>query len=135
MAATLWPWGQSHSSAMARLIARRTRHPFLIPSRNTSSLPRPYKFHIGASWAGKPAEPGPNHNQLQAPFSAESTIGSWRDSTLSRPKIVTSKDAGEDFFYIQEVSVVSDWLSQHELIIYYSDEKWFGRCHYMKAPF
>ena len=127
-------WAHSHSNVMARLIARRSRYPLIISSRNASSLPRPYKFHIGASWAGKPADPGINPKQLQAPFSAESTIGSWRDSTLSRPKIVTSKDAGEDFFYIQEVSVVSDWLSQHELI-YCSDEKWFGRCHYMKAPF
>jgi protein phosphatase PTC7 len=30
-------------------------------------------------------------------------VGAWRDRTLSRPKMVKSDDAGEDFFYIQEV--------------------------------
>lgn len=128
MAATLW--GHPQSNAMARLIARKRRLPVLT-SRNASTLPRPYKFHIGASWAGKPAEPGPKPKMLHVPFSAESTIGSWRDSTLSRPKMVASKDAGEDFFYIQEVSIDSHWFSQHKThgVL---DEEWIGGYHFLK---
>jgi protein phosphatase PTC7 len=37
------------------------------------------------------------------PFAPDSVIGSWRDETLSRPKAVPSRDAGEDFFYVQEM--------------------------------
>ncbi|KAG5342739.1 hypothetical protein C0989_008688 [Termitomyces sp. Mn162] len=58
---------------------------------------RPYKFHIGASWAGK--------NMLQslkAPsFPSRSDIGMWRDHTLSRAKAVNSVSAGQDFLFMQ----------------------------------
>lgn len=90
---------------MSRLIARKTKRAGLIVlSRNASSIPRPYKFHIGASWAGKPSEPGPK--LLNVSYAADSAIGTWRDKVLSRPKTAVSKDAGEDFFYIQEVTII-----------------------------
>ncbi|EGO18572.1 hypothetical protein SERLADRAFT_443910 [Serpula lacrymans var. lacrymans S7.9] len=74
--------------------------PQLSAVRWTSSImSRPYKFHIGASWAGKPEE-DPQAARLQAPFPASSVIGKWRNEMLARPKGVVSKDAGEDFFYI-----------------------------------
>ena len=66
-------------------------------------MPRSYRFHIGASWAGKPEEPGLKRRYV--PFASDSNVGAWRDKTLSRPKTVSSKDAGEDFFYVQEVSL------------------------------
>jgi protein phosphatase PTC7 len=65
-----------------------------------STIPRPYTFHIGASWAGKTGE---SSKVKKVPFPSDGVVGAWRDRTLSRPKMVKSDDAGEDFFYIQEV--------------------------------
>ena len=68
-----------------------------------SSLPRPYRFHVGASWAGKPPDPrGPRVKSV--PFPPDSPIGKWRDLTLSRPNPGAGRHIGEDFFYIQDVS-------------------------------
>lgn len=65
-----------------------------------SSILRPFTFHIGASWAGKPAD----HTKVpKVPFPPNTLVGAWRDHTLSRKKAVRSHDAGEDFFYVQEV--------------------------------
>ncbi|KAG6832409.1 hypothetical protein H0H92_002677 [Tricholoma furcatifolium] len=79
---------------MARAILHKSRS----STRNVSTAPlRPYKFHIGASWAGKNIPKG-----SRAPsFPSNSDIGAWRDHTLSRPKSVSSKSAGEDFLFIQ----------------------------------
>lgn len=65
-----------------------------------SSIHRPFTFHIGASWAGKPAD---GTKVPKVPFPSNSLVGAWRDHTLSWPKAVRSDDAGEDFFYVQEV--------------------------------
>lgn len=66
-----------------------------------SSILRPFTFHIGASWAGKPAD---QTKVPKVPFPPDGLVGAWRDHTLSRTKAVRSDDAGEDFFYVQEVS-------------------------------
>ena len=72
-------------------------------ARSYSSLPRPYRFHVGASWAGKPPDPrGPRVKSV--PFPPDSPIGKWRDLTLSRPNPGAGRHIGEDFFYIQDVS-------------------------------
>jgi hypothetical protein len=97
-----------HKTAMYRLITWKSRRTCLLASARWMSS-RPYKFHVGASWAGKPTEWGPK--RLHIPFAPESVIGSWRDETLSRPKAVPSRDAGEDFFYVQEVSLTCHDLS------------------------
>ncbi|KAF9464690.1 protein serine/threonine phosphatase 2C [Collybia nuda] len=76
---------------------RRSRR---TPSRLMSTLPRPYTFHIGASWAGKTEE---QTKVKKIPFPADGLVGTWRDHTLSRHKMVKSDDAGEDFFYVQEM--------------------------------
>lgn len=80
---------------------RRSRR---ASSRLMSTLPRPYTFHIGASWAGKAEE---QTRLKKVPFPADGLLGTWRDQTLARPKAVKSQDAGEDFFYIQEVRGLS----------------------------
>lgn len=67
-----------------------------------TALPRPYRFHVGASWAGKPAQPRQRRVYTQ-PFGSDSEIGQWRDHVLSRPNDGMGKHIGEDFFYIQEV--------------------------------
>lgn len=69
----------------------------VVPSR------RPYTFHLGASWAGKPEDPT---LAPKVPFPPDTLIGSWRDKMLDREKRAKSIDAGEDFFFIQEVRVV-----------------------------
>ena len=71
-----------------------------IPQIHATTSPRPYTFHIGASWAGKPDD---DPMKIKAAFPPDTTIGTWRDKTLSRPKAVRSRDAGEDFFFVQEV--------------------------------
>lgn len=65
--------------------------------------PRPYTFHIGASWAAKPNDP---LVKSRVPFPADTLVGSWRDKQLSKGsrKKTKVRDAGEDFFFIQEVS-------------------------------
>ena len=94
----------TYRSPVYRLIARKSKRvgPLAL-LRHASSGPRPYRFHIGASWAGKPPQPGLRRRLV--PFASDSAIGAWRDDTLSRSKSVSSKDAGEDFFYVQEVSL------------------------------
>ena len=90
-----------YSSAWARNILRKTPRSRLSSSAQTrAALPRPYTFHIGASWAGKPDD---DPMKIKAAFPPDTTIGTWRDKTLSRPKAVRSRDAGEDFFFVQEV--------------------------------
>ncbi|KIP09148.1 hypothetical protein PHLGIDRAFT_29246 [Phlebiopsis gigantea 11061_1 CR5-6] len=66
-----------------------------------TALPRPYRFHVGASWAGKPAQPRQRQLNTQ-PFASDSEIGQWRDHVLSRPNDSMGRHIGEDFFYIQE---------------------------------
>jgi protein phosphatase PTC7 len=78
----------------------RTRLPIVI-RRSVSSLPRPYQFHIGASWAAKP--PSPQPLRINVPFSADTTVGRWRDETLGRWKNAKGGNAGEDFFFVSRV--------------------------------
>ena len=73
--------------------------------QSTVPLPRPYKFHIGAGFAGKPAHPHHSTGKEPANFPSGSPIRTWRDNTLQRQKSVQSTSAGEDFFYVQEVSM------------------------------
>jgi len=71
-----------------------------IPQIHARTSPRPYTFHIGASWAGKPDD---DPMKIKAAFPPDTIVGMWRDKTLSRPKAVRSRDAGEDFYFVQEV--------------------------------
>lgn len=83
-----------YSPALVREICRKSRaHPMSSVSR------RPYTFHIGASWAGK-TKTGP---MLHVPWPADGLVGAWRDKTLVRSHSPKARDAGEDFFFIQEV--------------------------------
>lgn len=67
--------------------------------RSVSTLSHPYRFHTGASWAGKPIDS--QHKRLKVtPWPKDSPVGRWRDHVLSRSD---GKHIGEDFFYIQEV--------------------------------
>lgn len=62
---------------------------------------RPYQFHIGCSYAGKPEDP--NEKLRKVPFPPDTLIGGWRDRMLAWPKSMPFKNAGEDFFFVQEM--------------------------------
>ncbi|KAG7452524.1 uncharacterized protein BT62DRAFT_939501 [Guyanagaster necrorhizus] len=71
---------------------------------------RPYTFHIGTSWAGKPTS---GNEMKKIPFPEDSPIGMWRDQMLARtvPDAIPNEatkwapDAGEDFFYVTELPI------------------------------
>jgi hypothetical protein len=90
-----------YSPNLARNILRKTSRsrPRFYSYSSSISPPRPYTFHIGASWAGKRDD----NPQIKVAFPPDTLIGMWRDKTLSRPKAVRSQGAGEDFFFVQEV--------------------------------
>ncbi|KAF9264688.1 protein serine/threonine phosphatase 2C [Marasmius fiardii PR-910] len=73
----------------------------------TNTSTRPYRFHIAASWAGKPETARVGVNMISVPFPPESVIGRWRDLTLRsegrKRKRWLANDAGEDFFFVQEM--------------------------------
>ncbi|TFK54894.1 protein serine/threonine phosphatase 2C [Heliocybe sulcata] len=83
------------------------KHRRLAPShcsscRTLSTLSRPYRFHIAASWAGKP--PDPRVKRVKSSFPPNSSILKWKDDQLARLHTSTwGTDPGEDFFYVQEM--------------------------------
>jgi protein phosphatase PTC7 len=73
---------------------------------STSTITRPYTFHIGASWAGKPPEEprrgGKKKSALvpQQGFPPNSEVGRWRKAELERFAFgAKGRLPGEDFFY------------------------------------
>ncbi|TFY72702.1 hypothetical protein EVG20_g301 [Dentipellis fragilis] len=97
------------SFVLTATVSPRNRHAARTCVRFASNMPRPYRFHIGASWQAKPPDPPSKRHPIAnntEPFAPDSPIGIWRDKTLSRPKAGSSKSAGEDFFYIEDVSLI-----------------------------
>ncbi|KAA1471182.1 protein serine/threonine phosphatase 2C [Dentipellis sp. KUC8613] len=94
------------SFVLTATVSPRNSHAARTCVRFASNMPRPYRFHIGASWQAKPPDP-PSKRHTMAnttqPFPPDSPIGKWREKTLSRPKAGSSKSAGEDFFYIEDM--------------------------------
>ncbi|EPQ58129.1 hypothetical protein GLOTRDRAFT_110039 [Gloeophyllum trabeum ATCC 11539] len=90
-------------SACTLSLKRTKLHPHKSSCRSISTLPRPYRFHIGTSWAGKPRDP--RVKRVKSSFPPDSSILKWKEEELRRlHKATWSKDPGEDFFYVQEVS-------------------------------
>ncbi|KAH9934743.1 protein serine/threonine phosphatase 2C [Fomitopsis serialis] len=90
--------------SLGRSITQKTSARLKSTRRAYSSLPRPYRFHVGASWAGKP--PDPQMRRLKTkPFAPDSDIGGWRDSLLDKYHSPVGNHVGEDFFYVQDVSL------------------------------
>jgi len=89
-----------YTPALARQIARKTPRARHFTAVSTPTTSRPYTFHLGVSWAGKPEDPA---LEAKIPFPPDTLIGAWRDRMLMHPKSVKSVDAGEDFFFIQRV--------------------------------
>lgn len=86
-------------------IPRSLRHASRAFSTDAAPrVPHPYKFHLGASWAGKPADDMARRARARHPgFPSNTPLGAWRDEMLARHKAVQSQHAGEDFYFIQEV--------------------------------
>jgi hypothetical protein len=101
-------------SALSSVASRSPcpRHRALAQIRQLSTpAPRPYYFHVGASWAGKPPEEPRARRRKPKPaalagsgFAPDSPLGRWKSELLASfgegPKM---RDPGEDFFYVQEV--------------------------------
>ncbi|KAG8958440.1 hypothetical protein FRC03_009120 [Tulasnella sp. 419] len=84
----------------ARLSSRaRSVKPLVLYCRTYStSLPRPYRFHIGTSFAAKP------WGSKKAKFPASTEISEWAKKQFGNKKFIkTTKDAGEDAFFVQEM--------------------------------
>ncbi|KAG0707774.1 phosphatase 2C-like domain-containing protein [Suillus ampliporus] len=106
---TLGPWSSPVPRLVTRIkgtcrlasVSQRAHRPIARTYSTTGSSPqpRPYQFHFGASWAAKPPEP----LRIHVPFPSDTAVGRWRDEMLGRWKNVTSKDAGEDFFFVTEM--------------------------------
>ena len=97
------PLFRAYNPALARQVARKARALRSYHSHDAERhppVPRPYTFYVGASWAGKPNDPA---QRAKVPFPPDTLVGQWRDKMLSHPKAAKSVDAGEDFFFIQEV--------------------------------
>jgi hypothetical protein len=77
----------------------------LIHTASNHHVKRPYEFHIGCSYAGKPEDP--TDKLRKVPFPEDTLIGGWRDKMLAWPKGVPFNTAGEDFFFVQEVRIAS----------------------------
>jgi hypothetical protein len=99
--------------------------------------PRPYQFHIGASWSGKPAEHHPllSKNNKEQGFPSHSPIGRWRTAELNRwPAGKAGRVAGEDFFSTCEMrdSSVGErpWLLSSEKRWPCADSDHVRACHW-----
>lgn len=89
----------------------RPRGTFARYSTTTQVYPRPFKYHVGISFAGKAADAELRVARQNGRFSETSPIGQWRDLQTNVKKDVDSKDAGQDFFYVQQVTAYTmlDW--------------------------
>lgn len=82
---------------------------------STTATPRPYYFHVGASWAGKPDEkptfPRRGRKTTMSGFRQDTDIGRWTRQSLSQfTSPARERSPGEDFFYVQEVRCFSDTI-------------------------
>ncbi|KAJ3779317.1 phosphatase 2C-like domain-containing protein [Lentinula raphanica] len=108
------PNPRSQSSSCHRLLSTRSVSRSSQASEALSTTPihprHPYTFRIASSWAGKPST-GEDRATDDLPFPLESPIGRWREEMLDRSIGPRKKhrgkdwveDAGEDFFFVQEM--------------------------------
>ncbi|TEB36336.1 hypothetical protein FA13DRAFT_1752913 [Coprinellus micaceus] len=93
-----------YNSVVYRQLLRKSRSLNRFQANRIASarhhVKRPYEFHIGCSYAGKPEDP--TDKLRKVPFPEDTLIGGWRDKMLAWPKGVPFNTAGEDFFFVQE---------------------------------
>ena len=92
--------------------SRWGRLPFHRASSSSTGRLRPYAFHVGASFLGKP-DLGHDERRLQPiitkPFPPQHPVVPFRDRMLSWKHEIPSTSAGHDFFYVQQVSKLINW--------------------------
>lgn len=79
-----------------------SRRRYFASASQPTSPPRPFTFHVGVSFIGKPVmneDPPP----IQKPFPTGHPVVAFRDKMLGWPKEVPSDEAGHDFFFVQDV--------------------------------
>jgi protein phosphatase PTC7 len=81
----------------ARISLKRSSRSY---ATNAPTIARPFTFHIGASFVGKPAHP--DDKPIKNPGFPEGALKKWRDETLAWPKGLQTAHPGHDFFYVQE---------------------------------
>jgi hypothetical protein len=86
-----------------RVLSRST----VVHSRRlalSAAQPRPYAFHVGVSFMGKPDEGDQSrYPYISRPFLPTHPVIPFRERMLAWKKESTSGSAGQDFFYVQEV--------------------------------
>jgi hypothetical protein len=97
-------------SALSRISRRIHSHVANNARTYSTDVPglktRPYTFHVGVAYAGKP--PARSKRRLAA-FPSDHRILEWKNEMLAYPWKTgygpnhVRKDAGEDFYYVQEV--------------------------------
>jgi hypothetical protein len=93
---------------------------------NAPTIARPFTFHIGASFVGKPAHP--DDKPIKNPGFPEGALKKWRDETLAWPKGLQTAHPGHDFFYVQEVRHPISVSAMHTFLTrIFIDEKPVGR--------
>jgi len=69
---------------------------------------RPFKFHVGVSFLGKPQQRDDKYTQGQV--FPNGPLKEWRDHALGWNKGLLSTSAGHDFYFVQEVR--APWLTR-----------------------
>ncbi len=95
---------RSHVYGKVPLLSSFISRVLSVP-RQISTIQRPYQFHIRPNWLSAP--PGHGIKKKSKPFPPDTPVGMWRDHVLTLPEPGFSKTPGEDFFYVQEVRVLS----------------------------
>jgi len=104
-----------------RIVARITA----TTRRCYSTTQRPFKFHVGVSFLGKPQQRDDKYTQGQV--FPDGPLKEWRDNALTWSKGLLSTSAGHDFYFVEPVrasnSLSRGWLKS--LLI--SDAEAVGR--------
>ena len=92
-----------------RIVARITA----ATRRCYSTTQRPFKFHVGVSFLGKPQQRDDKYTPGQV--FPDGPLKEWRDHALTWSKGLLSTSAGHDFYFVQEVRAPSSlskrWLN------------------------
>ena len=80
-----------------RIVARITA----TTRRCYSTTQRPFKFHVGVSFLGKPQQRDDKY--MQGQVFPDGPLKEWRDHALAWNKGLLSTSAGHDFYFVQEV--------------------------------
>lgn len=81
------------------------RHPVKLKvgrRRWFSTVHRPFKFHVGVSFVGKPAQKDDKKLSPGQVFK-DGALKDWRDEALAWNKGLFHGHAGHDFYFVQEV--------------------------------